>query len=128
VKHESIFDGSSHLRQLPEYQHNCLKTVEIIGFSSAKSLVELTCCIIKNAVSLECLILSTLRGPERCFGEANKICWRISNSVLKEAPRAVEAIRMYIEDKLAVKLTVVEPCTRCHYRDPLKEKWFHYRG
>lgn len=39
MKHESVFGGSSHLRQLPEHQHNCLKSVEIIGFSSAKSLV-----------------------------------------------------------------------------------------
>jgi hypothetical protein len=39
MKHESVFGGSSHLRQLPEHQHNCLKSVEIIRFSSAKSLV-----------------------------------------------------------------------------------------
>ncbi|XP_022680441.1 uncharacterized protein LOC101785857 [Setaria italica] len=114
VKHESVFGASSHLGELPEQQHNCLKIVEIIGFSSAKSLVELTCCIVKNAVSLECLTLDTLR----ISGEANKTCWPISNDELKEASRAVVAIRMYIEHRVAPtsKLTVLEPCTRCHSR------------
>nr|TKW35610.1 hypothetical protein SEVIR_2G385900v2 [Setaria viridis] len=118
VKHESVFGASSHLGELPEQQHNCLKIVEIIGFSSAKSLVELTCCIVKNAVSLECLTLDTLRDPWRCSGEANKTCWPISNDELKEASRAVVAIRMYIEHRVAPtsKLTVLEPCTRCHSR------------
>ncbi|CAN6174318.1 unnamed protein product [Urochloa humidicola] len=118
VKHESVFGASSHLRELPEHQYNCLKAVEIIGFSSAKSLVELTCCIVKNAVSLERLTLDTLRGHERCYGEANETCNRISNAKLKEASRTVVAIRMYIEDKVAptCKLTVLEPCTWCHSR------------
>ncbi|KAG2576180.1 hypothetical protein PVAP13_6NG012300 [Panicum virgatum] len=66
MKHESIFEGSSHLRQLPESRHDHLKRVEIIGFSSAKSLVELTCCIVKSAVSLEQLTLDTLH---RCSGQ-----------------------------------------------------------
>ncbi|KAK8459785.1 hypothetical protein SEVIR_2G213133v4 [Setaria viridis] len=100
-----FFGGSSHLGELPEQQHNCLKIVEIIGFSSAKSLVELTCCIVKNAVSLECLTLDTLRDPWRCSGEANKTCWPIHNDVLKEASRAVVAIRMYIEHKVAQHLS-----------------------
>jgi len=117
MKHESVFGGSSHLRQLPEHQHNCLKSVEIIGFSSAKSLVELACCIVKNAVSLERLTLDTLHGWGRCTGEAYyETCWPIGNAVLEEASRAVVAIRMYIEDEVGptVKLTVLEPCTRCY--------------
>ena len=117
MKHESVFGGSSHLRQLPEHQHNCLKSVEIIGFSSAKSLVELACCIVKNAVSLERLTLDTLHGWGRCTGQAYyETCWPIGNAVLEEASRAVVAIRMYIEDKVGptVKLTVLEPCTRCY--------------
>ena len=117
MKHESVFGGSSHLRQLPEHQHNCLKSVEIIGFSSAKSLVELACCIVKNAVSLERLTLDTLHGCGRCTGEAYyETCWPIGNAVLEEASRAVVAIRMYIEDKVGptAKLTVLEPCTRCY--------------
>ncbi|XP_025804220.1 uncharacterized protein LOC112883178 isoform X2 [Panicum hallii] len=118
VKHESVFGSSSDLRQLPEHQHNCLKIVEIRGFSSAKSLVELTCCIVKNAVSLERLILDILPYPERCFGEANITCWPISNAALEEASRMVAAIKMYIEDKVAptTELIVLEPCARCHPR------------
>ncbi|CAL5064391.1 unnamed protein product [Urochloa decumbens] len=118
VKHESVFGASSYLRELPEHQHNCLKVVEITGFSSAKSLVELTCCIVKNAVSLECITLDTLRDRVRCYGEGNETCQPISNAVLKEASRTVMAITMYIEDKVAptCKLTVLEPCTRCHCR------------
>lgn len=51
MEHESVFEGSSDLRQLPEYRHDNLKSVEIIGFISARSLIELTCCIVKSAVS-----------------------------------------------------------------------------
>ncbi|KAL6840057.1 hypothetical protein ACP4OV_029867 [Aristida adscensionis] len=117
MKHESVFGGSSHLRQLPEHQHNCLKSAEIIGFNSAKSLVELACCIVKNAILLERLTLDTLRGWGRCSGELfYETCWPISNDVLEEASRAVMAIRMYIDDKVGptTKLTVLEPCTRCY--------------
>jgi hypothetical protein len=120
MKHESVFGGSS-FRQLPEQRHNHLKSVEIVGFSSAKGLVELTCCIVKNVVSLERLTLNTLHGHGRCSGENNndcgdQICVGISKAVLKEATTAVAAIRKYIEDKVAptTKLTVLEPCTRCH--------------
>ncbi|CAM0146992.1 unnamed protein product [Urochloa decumbens] len=117
MEHESAVGGSSHLRKMPEHQHCCLKSVEIIGFSSAKGLVELACFILKNAVSLECLTLDTLYGP-RCFGKSDKRCISMSNSVLSEAPRAVTAIREYIEDKVPsiVQLTVLEPCSRCHTR------------
>ncbi|CAO2169752.1 unnamed protein product, partial [Urochloa humidicola] len=66
MEHESIFGGSSSpLRQLPECCHDHLKSVEIIGFSSAKSLVELTCYIVKSAISLERLTLDTLQGGSR---------------------------------------------------------------
>ncbi|RLN33626.1 uncharacterized protein C2845_PM03G34580 [Panicum miliaceum] len=94
VNHESVFGSSSHLRQLPEHQHNCLKIVEIRGFSSAKSLVELTCCIVNNAASLERLTLDILRYPERCSGKANITCWPISNAALEDASRMVAAIKM----------------------------------
>jgi hypothetical protein len=66
MERESVFEGPSHLRQLPENRHVCVKPVEIIGFSSAKNLVELTSCIVKNAVSLEFLLLDTLHGSARC--------------------------------------------------------------
>ncbi|OEL36458.1 hypothetical protein BAE44_0002523, partial [Dichanthelium oligosanthes] len=112
MEHKSVFEDSSSLRQMPEHRHCYLRSVKMKGFSSAKSLVELTCHIIKNAVSLECLELDTLHGS-RCSGEDSRgiRCYSMRKTI-----RAVAAIRMYIEDKVptTVKLTVVEPCTRCH--------------
>ncbi|RCV29391.1 hypothetical protein SETIT_6G009700v2 [Setaria italica] len=119
MEHESIFGGSSHLRQLPECRHHHLKSVGIIGFSSAKSLVELTCYIVKSAVSLERLTLDTLPFVSRCSG-ANKhedcTSISISKSLFEEVPRGVAAIRKYIEDKVppTAELTVLELCPRCH--------------
>nr|CAB3479694.1 unnamed protein product [Digitaria exilis] len=77
MEHESIFEGSSHLRQLPEIHHHRLKSVEIIEFSSAKSLVELTCCILKSAVSLEQLTLDTLHGDAKLFSRKPLEGWRL---------------------------------------------------
>lgn len=110
--HELV--GSSCLRQLPEYQHNRLKIMEILGFNSIKSLVELTCCIVKSAVSLEHLKLDTLRyGRVPC--SPDNICMPYDKLEVEEASRAVAAIKRYIEDKVAptTKLTVLEPCSQC---------------
>ncbi|XP_066160493.1 uncharacterized protein [Oryza sativa Japonica Group] len=77
MKHESILGHSSksHLRQMAEDHHCHLKNVEITGFSSAKSLVELTCYILKNSVSLECLTLDTLYPYDfRCSDERFERC------------------------------------------------------
>ncbi|PVH36153.1 hypothetical protein PAHAL_6G008800 [Panicum hallii] len=94
-EHESVFGGGSalHLRQLPE--HLKLKSVEITGFRSAKTLVELTCCIVKSAVSLERLTLSTFDGYGRCLGENNRdcrdfMCGPISKAELEEASRTLD--------------------------------------
>jgi hypothetical protein len=114
------------LRQLPE--HLKLKSVEITGFRSAKTLVELTCCIVKSAVSLERLTLSTFDGYGRCLGENNRdcrdfMCGPISKAELEEASRAVVAITSYIEDLVppTAKLTVLEPCPcpRCRRSTPV---------
>ncbi|CAL5009113.1 unnamed protein product [Urochloa decumbens] len=123
-EHVSASKGSSHLRQLPEHCCNDhLKNVEIIPFSSAKSLVELTRCIVKSAVSLKHLKLHTLRINKRCSGDSSsncpdKHCWplSISNAVLDGAARAATAIRDYIEDVVpaTAELTVLGPCKRCH--------------
>ncbi|OEL29523.1 hypothetical protein BAE44_0009458 [Dichanthelium oligosanthes] len=130
MERESIFGGSSHLRQLLECRRNHLKSVEIIGFSSAKVLVELTCCIVKSTVSLERLTLDTLDGDVRCSGgndsdRSGKICGSISKAGLDEALRGVAAmpIRKYIEDKVppTAKLIVLEPCPRCQVS-------YHYNG
>ncbi|KAF8668441.1 hypothetical protein HU200_052254 [Digitaria exilis] len=97
-------------------QHCYLKNVKITGFSSAKGLVELTCYILNNAVSLECLTLDTNYGTtRRCSDSGFGRCGSFGKS-LREARRALRAIRTYIEDKVParVKLTVVGPCSRCH--------------
>ncbi|GJN37298.1 hypothetical protein PR202_gb26234 [Eleusine coracana subsp. coracana] len=119
VEYESVIGGPSHLRQLPDHRHECLKSLEIIGFSYAKALIELTCYIIQNAVSLERLTLNTLPDNPRCSGESNKTCWPISKPLLEEAFRTLVAVRTYIEGELppGAKLTVVEPCSRCHSVD-----------
>lgn len=114
--HESIFTDSQ-LRHIPEHHHGHLKSVKITGFSSAKSLVELTCYILNNAVSLECLTLDTIYGP-RCDQDKYRRCFPMIDGVLTEAPRGLAAIRTYIEDKVpsTVNLIVLEPCSRCHVR------------
>jgi hypothetical protein len=99
-------------------EHLKLKSVEIAGFKSAKTLVELiTCCIIKSATSLERLTLNTFDGSSRCSDENNsdcqdKMCRPIKKAELEEASKAVVAITRYIEDIVpaTAKLTVVEPC------------------
>uniref|UniRef100_A0A0E0DF86 Uncharacterized protein n=1 Tax=Oryza meridionalis TaxID=40149 RepID=A0A0E0DF86_9ORYZ len=114
--HESIFTDSQ-LRHIPGHRHGHLKSVKITGFSSAKSLVELTCYILNNAVSLECLTLDTIYGS-RCDQDKYRRCFPMIDGVLTEAPRGLAAIRTYIEDKVpsTVNLTVLEPCSRCHVR------------
>ena len=113
--HESIF-VDSQLRHMPEHHHGHLKSVKISGFSSAKCLIELTCYILKNAVSLECLTLDTICG-NRCYDEGgDNWCVPMADPILVETPRTLSAIRTYIENKVpsTVKLTVLEPCNKCH--------------
>jgi hypothetical protein len=114
-KHESVIGHSSPWRQMDEHPHCSLKSVKITGFSSAKSLVELTCYILKNAVSLDCLRLDTLYGS-RCSDENYDRCHSMSKGILTEASIALVAIRTYIEYKVPtkVKLIVLEPCSQCH--------------
>ncbi|XBH76063.1 hypothetical protein VPH35_102767 [Triticum aestivum] len=113
--HESIF-VDSQLRHMPEHRHGHLKSVKISGFNSAKCLIELTCYILKNAVSLECLTLDTICG-HRCYDEGgDDWCVPMADPILVETPRTLSAIRTYIENKVpsTVKLTVLEPCNKCH--------------
>ncbi|KAL6658777.1 hypothetical protein ACP70R_002817 [Stipagrostis hirtigluma subsp. patula] len=112
---ESVFGDSSHLRQMAGHRHCYLKSVKITGFSSAKSLVELTCHIVNIAVSLEWLTLDTVYGF-RCSDENFRRCYPMGKSILEEAHRALAAIRKYIENNVptTVKLTVAEPCSKCH--------------
>lgn len=116
MDNETVFGHSPHLRQMTEDQHCHLKNVKITGFSSAKGLVELTCYILKNAVSLEFLTLDTNCGStSRCSDNGIGRCPSKGNG-LREARRVLRAIRTYIENKVPerVKFTVVEPCSRCH--------------
>jgi hypothetical protein len=118
MQQKSVFEYSCGLRQIPKRRHCCLKNVKMTGFNSAKSLVELTCYILENVVSLECLTLDTLEGF-RC-PESSREChamMMIKSSVLfREGHRALKAITCYIKDKVhaTVKFTVVELCSRCH--------------
>ncbi|RLM50098.1 hypothetical protein C2845_PMPSC048713 [Panicum miliaceum] len=54
-----------HLRQMPECLHYNLKNVMVTGFSSAKSLIELTNHIVGNALALASMTLDTARGCGR---------------------------------------------------------------
>ncbi|CAO2164667.1 unnamed protein product [Urochloa humidicola] len=118
MKDELVSVHSFDLRQMAEDQHCYLKNVKITGFSSVKSLVELTCYILKNAVSLEGLTLDTHYGStKRCSGTGSEFwpCSPVGNS-LRVKRRALVAIRKLTADKVpaGVKLSVVEPCSRCH--------------
>uniref|UniRef100_A0A0D9XFI7 F-box domain-containing protein n=1 Tax=Leersia perrieri TaxID=77586 RepID=A0A0D9XFI7_9ORYZ len=118
---DSIFVNPSDLRQLPEQRHDNLRDVKITGFRSAKSLVELTYYILKNT-SVAYLTLDTTSIPYRCSpDEIGSRCFHMSKDALAEAPKAVFAIRTYIEGKVpsTVELTVLEPCSQCHVLEPL---------
>ncbi|XBH58751.1 hypothetical protein VPH35_080132 [Triticum aestivum] len=103
MKHDSVFGDPSHLRQRREYRHENIKTVKISGFCSAKSMVELTCHILENAASLECLTLDTIDDVDDIGRHIHE-----TGDLL--------AIERYIMGKVpsTVKLNVLEPCRRCH--------------
>ena len=116
MEQESIFGGSSQLRQMPEQHHGCLKSMTI--FSR-------TCYILKNAKSLDCLRLDTTLGDPKCDSQPpGGECLEMDEDFVMEARRGAVAIRTYIQDKVppTVKLTVVEHCRRCHlHADNLSE-------
>jgi hypothetical protein len=72
MEHVSIFTDPSGLRKMQGQQHHKMKTVKILGFTSAKSLVELTFHIVESMTSLECLTLETHQSSSRCFEPADK--------------------------------------------------------
>ncbi|KAJ1260702.1 hypothetical protein BS78_10G252600 [Paspalum vaginatum] len=113
---KSIIGDPSPLRQMVGHCHNHLKTVKIIGFCSAKSLVELACYILENAASLDCLTLDTTLGFPRC--SANKLVkclLPMGRDMVVESNKALLAIGEFIEGKVppAVKLNVLGPCNLC---------------
>ncbi|KAF8703533.1 hypothetical protein HU200_032346 [Digitaria exilis] len=115
LDHVSIFTDPSDLRK--GQQHHKMKRVKILGFTSAKSLVELTCHFLESVTSLEYLTLESYQSCPRCSVRASKCrkCYPLPIDVLREAQRGLLAIRTYIEPKVPsmVKLRVVEPCRRC---------------
>uniref|UniRef100_A0A0E0QTH0 Uncharacterized protein n=2 Tax=Oryza rufipogon TaxID=4529 RepID=A0A0E0QTH0_ORYRU len=116
MEHDSIIGDSSHMRQMPGHRHDNLRSVEITGFYSAKSLIELTCYILDNTVALKYLTLDTTRGFFSCSTGEHDRCFPMDKIMITEANRAVLAIQTYIERKVpsTVKLNVVKPCSRCH--------------
>ncbi|VAH81833.1 unnamed protein product [Triticum turgidum subsp. durum] len=128
MQHDSVFgDPSLALRQILPHKHERLKKVQIIGFCSAKSMVELTCDILKNATSLESLTLDCIYGAGtgaisdsvRCGPSRSGKCWIRSRAMILEAHKAVGAIKRYILERVppAVKLNVGGPCSRCQAMD-----------
>ncbi|KQJ98715.1 hypothetical protein BRADI_3g38590v3 [Brachypodium distachyon] len=121
VKHDLISGDSLHLRQMPEQCYGNIKNVKIIGFCSAKSMVELTCHILENATSLECLTLDTICdnwGEHADRTRVHKIgeCFRVDKQMIREALKGLVAIERYVVGKVppTVKLNVKKPCNLCH--------------
>ncbi|PVH34316.1 hypothetical protein PAHAL_8G192900 [Panicum hallii] len=103
-----------HLWQMPECLHNNLKNVMMTGFSSAKSLIELTSHIVRNALALACMTLDTARGCCRRTAKTGK-CQRMSREGLEEAQKALEAVKRCIEGIVpsSNNLKALEPCSQC---------------
>ncbi|XBI82386.1 hypothetical protein VPH35_091081 [Triticum aestivum] len=135
MKHDSVIGDSSCLKRLPQHHHNSLRSVTIVGFCSAKSLVELTCHVVwrmrhRWSASLWTSLMSVtvLEGVASIniivyyIGSGIRIwappdrCLPMGRDILMEAPRALLAIRTHVEEKVPsrVVLKVVEPCSRCH--------------
>ncbi|XBH71223.1 hypothetical protein VPH35_098708 [Triticum aestivum] len=115
---ELLSKDPTHLRKLPGYRLDKLKTVKISRFCSSKSLVELTCHILENSASLERLALDTTGGGLRCSDRRSRKCSFLHRSM--DAHTAVLVIGKYIVGKVRprVKLDVVEPCIWCRTLDP----------
>lgn len=93
MEHDSIIGDSSHMRQMPGHRHDNLRSVEITGFYSAKSLIELTCYILDNTVALKYLTLDTTRGFFSCSTGEHDRCFPMDKIMITEANRAVLAIQ-----------------------------------
>jgi hypothetical protein len=100
--------------QMPGQQHGNLKSVTILGFCFAKNLVELTCYVVENTLSLESLTLD-IHGTH-LVSVSGIIMRPMYDGRLVEAPRTLLAIRTYIQEKIpsTVKLNVLEPCGPCN--------------
>jgi kynurenine formamidase len=91
--------------------------VQIVGFCSAKSMVELTCHILENAKSLQRLTLSTfVHGGIFCSSSKTGKCLPMRRDRIVEAHKALLVVQRYIVEKVpsSVELKVVEPCSQCN--------------
>ncbi|KAJ1257650.1 hypothetical protein BS78_10G011800 [Paspalum vaginatum] len=102
---------SSQISSVTDFHLDNLKKVSIIGFCSSRSLIKLTCQILKTSSSLQCIVLDTTRGYDN-----SGICRNMDKKAVMESLRSAEAIKRYVKGKVPsrVKLEVLEPCTRCH--------------
>ncbi|XP_024319159.1 uncharacterized protein LOC100835160 isoform X2 [Brachypodium distachyon] len=109
-------DFSHDLRQMPGHLHSNIKDVQILGFYSTKSIIELTCHILENATSLESLTLDTSYTAILCSDSKNGKCLPMNRDMIMEAHKALLAVKRYILGKVpsSVELKVVEPCSRCN--------------
>ncbi|RCV35729.1 hypothetical protein SEVIR_7G274700v4 [Setaria viridis] len=125
MKHDSVFGNASPMRQILGHKHDRLRKVQINGFCSAKSMVELTCHILENATSLESLTVDTIFAGfigddvRRCFLQKKSKCRSIPRDMILEAHNALRAVSSFIVGRVppAIKLNVWEPCSRCHAID-----------
>ncbi|KAJ1289189.1 hypothetical protein BS78_02G145400 [Paspalum vaginatum] len=128
MKHDSVFGDALHVRRIPAHKHGRLRKVQISGFCSAKSMVELTCHILENATSLESLTVDTIFDQfnqdtvvehgdcsRRCV-QTESGCGPISRDMIVEAHKVLRAVNLYIIERVppAVQLNVREPCSQCH--------------
>uniref|UniRef100_A0A0D9VA63 Uncharacterized protein n=1 Tax=Leersia perrieri TaxID=77586 RepID=A0A0D9VA63_9ORYZ len=125
MKHDSVSEEALHMREMPEHKHSNLKNVMILGFCSAKSMVELACHVLKNTTSLKSITLDTVYDCYdvdkigRCYTtSAREIgeCKPLTRQMILEAERGSMAIERYILGKVpsTVELTVRGPCVHCH--------------
>jgi hypothetical protein len=114
-EHDTIFEDPSQLEKIPDHCYGNLRRVRIIGFFARKMEVKLICHILENAPWLECLTLGITDGECECSSGGEFRENYASKATLAEAPKALEAIRTYIEGKVpsTAKLIVLEPCKRC---------------
>ncbi|CAN6372203.1 unnamed protein product [Urochloa humidicola] len=124
LRYDSVFrdldKAQLHLRQMPECLHHNLKNVMITGFTSAKSLIELTRHIVENALALECLTLDTAISCGRRTSAKTDKCWHMSLEGLREAQKGVEAVRRCIEGIVlpSTNFKALEPCSECGCEGP----------
>jgi hypothetical protein len=114
VEQESVLvDSSRDLRQLPGHLHRNIKDVQIFGFCSARTIVELTCHILEDATSLEWL---TLNSKFRCSSGKYGKCSKMRTDMIMEAHKALLVVERYILEKIPSSVEL-KPCNRCN---PLK--------